>query len=68
MTHPDGKLVLGGTAELEVNNSKFSIRSISQVGMFPVLVEGTVKDNKLEVTSVQLSAIIQNRNQPIELD
>ncbi len=68
MTHPDGKPILGGTAGLEVNDWKFSIRSISQLGVFPVLVEGVVIDNKLEITSAQFSATIQNKNRPIELD
>jgi hypothetical protein len=67
ITRPDGKIVLGGTAELQVNNSKFSIRSISQLGMFPVLVEGSIRDNKLEITSAQFSTPSQNTNQPIEL-
>jgi|SRR5215216_764283 len=61
MTRPDGKLVLGGTAELEVNYSKFSIRSISQLGMFPVLVEGNIRDNKLEITNSKFSSTIQHK-------
>jgi hypothetical protein len=60
MTHPDGNLVLGGTARLEDDNMIFHIRSVSEVGMFPVLVEGTIRNSKLEITTSKFSSIIRN--------
>jgi hypothetical protein len=65
MTSPDGKLVLGGTAELEGNYTKFLIRSVSQLGMFPVVIEGNIRDNKLEITNSKFSSTILHKNQRI---
>jgi HEAT repeats len=67
MTHPDGKIVLAGTARLEDYKIIFHIRSVSEPSMFPVLIEGTVSDNNLEITNSRFSSIIQNKNKPISL-
>jgi hypothetical protein len=67
ITRPDGRLVFGGTAEIEDNNARFSIRSISQVGVFPVLLEATIRDNKLAIITAKFSTVIQNKNQPVQI-
>jgi hypothetical protein len=66
VTRPDGRRVFGGKAIIEANNAKFKIRSISQIGVFPLLLEGSIQDNSLEITSARFSTIIQNKNQPLE--
>ena len=64
IARPDGTLVFGGVADIETDSAKFSIRTISQIGVFPVLIEGTLKRNNLELTTAQFSTVIQNKLQP----
>jgi hypothetical protein len=65
---PNGKLIFAGIAEVEAENTKFSIRSVAQVGVFPLLIEGSIKDSKLNITTAQFSTAIPNKNEPSQSD
>lgn len=68
VTRPNGKLVFGGKALMDGNNVKFFIRSISQKGVFPLLIEGMIQDNVLHITEARFSTILQDKNQPLISD
>lgn len=65
VTTPQGKLVFGGKANFETDNNKFIIRSISQKGVFPLYIEGMIKDNTLTLISSQFSTIIHDKDKPV---
>jgi hypothetical protein len=64
ITNPAGVLVCGGTAKIEPNKIEFSIRSVSQLGIFPLIIEGLFRDGELEITTAKFSTIIQNSKEP----
>lgn len=69
VTRPDGVLVYGGIARItQTKDVDFSLRAISQLGNFAILLEGIIKDKNLRIKTAQFSTSIQNNNQPQELN
>lgn len=63
----NGDLVFGGTARVERNRVKFSIRSVSRPGAFAVLLEGAFENGRLETKTAlsTVSAQVKKR-QPVK--
>ena len=59
-----GKISFGGTSKIEDGEIKFSIRSISEIGVCPIKVEGTIRYNGFELKVARFSPIIPIRNHP----
>lgn len=53
ITTPDGVIMFGGMLSMTDNNIKFSIRSTSQPGGFPLLIKGDLIDRELRLTSAE---------------
>ena len=68
VAEPGSKIMLAGTAKMHEGISEFSIRSVSQQGAFPVIIEGAFREDRLEVKKAQFSPIIQMQNQPTKSD
>jgi hypothetical protein len=57
-----GKISFGGTSKIEDGEIKFSIRSISEIGVCPIKVEGSIRNNGFELKVARFSSIIPIRN------
>lgn len=66
ITDPDGNTMFGGMLSIRDNNIKFSIRSTSQLGGFPLLIEGDLIDRELRLTSAEFLASGRITKQPTE--
>lgn len=66
ITSPDGNIMFGGILSMRDNNMKFSIRSTSQPGGFPFLIEGDLIDRELKLRSAEFSITGRISNQPTE--
>jgi hypothetical protein len=66
ITTPDGIIMFGGMLSMTDNNIKFSIRSTSQPGGFPLLIEGDLIDRELRLTSTEFSTSGRISKQPTE--
>lgn len=67
VTRPNGILVSAGKARIiQPENIEFSIRAVSQLGVFAMVVEGLIQNRILQIKTAQFSPFIQNSNQPVE--
>lgn len=55
ITSSDGNIMFGGMLSIGDNNIKFSIRSTSQPGGFPLLIEGDLMERELRMASAEFS-------------
>jgi hypothetical protein len=55
ITSPDGNIMFGGMLSIGDNNIKFSIRSTTQLGGFPLLIEGNLIDREFRLISAEFS-------------
>lgn len=69
---PNGTIMFGGMLHIRDNDIKFSLRSTSQLGGFPLNIEGNLTDKKLKFRSAEFSPSIRISKQPkkstVELD
>jgi hypothetical protein len=67
VTRPDGILVSAGrTRRIDTENIEFSIRAISQLGVFAMVIEGIIQNRNLQIKTARFSPFIQNSNEPAE--
>ena len=64
ITSPDGNIMFGGMLSIRDNNIRFSIRSTSQPGGFPLLIEGDLIDRELRLRSAEFSTSGRISKQP----
>jgi hypothetical protein len=66
-TRPDGIVVSAGKARIiEPENIEFSIRAVSQLGVFAMVIEGIIQNRNLQIKTARFSPVIQNSNLPTE--
>ena len=64
---PHGKISFGGTASIDDNNEiEFTIQSLSEVGIFPLKIEGIIHDNKLQIKNAEFSAY-RTKREPVRV-
>ncbi len=61
-----GKISFGGSGRIEERQITFSIRSISEVGVVPMIAEGSITEKSFELKVARFSPAIPIRNQPTE--
>jgi hypothetical protein len=60
----NGEKTFGGKAQIQANRLEFSIRAISQPGVFPVQIEGTFEGGRLQFNTALSGVFLQRRRQP----
>lgn len=62
----NGDPVFGGLARVERGRAEFIIRAVSRPGAFPVKIEGTFEDGRLEIKTSLSGVLVQKKRQPIK--
>jgi hypothetical protein len=63
---PEGTIMFAGTAKFHEDLSKFLIRSVSQRGAFPIIIEGAFRENRLKIKRAQFSPKIHIQKLPMK--
>jgi hypothetical protein len=63
-TRSYGKISFGGSAKILVGEITFSIRSISDIGVVPMIAEGSITDKSFELKAARFSPSIPISNHP----
>lgn len=61
---PNGDIMFGGMLNIRDDNIKFSLRSTSQPGGFPLIIEGNLINKKLKLSCAEFSPSIRITKQP----
>lgn len=62
-----GKISFGGIATVNDNSDVvFKIQSISEVGLYPLRIEGIIHDNKLQIKNAEFSPRRIKRHRPVK--
>lgn len=61
---PNGNIMFGGMLNIRDDDIKFSLRSTSQPGGFPLIIAGNLIDKKLKLASAEFSPSIRISEQP----
>jgi hypothetical protein len=64
LAHPAGRIFHAGTVKIKNNEIVFSVHSIPETGVFPVVINGVINGDRLEISSARFSPVIPLRNQP----
>lgn len=64
ITKLNGNIMFGGMLNINENDIKFSLRSASQPGGFPLIIEANLIDKELKIEHAEFSTSISVRKQP----